>query len=157
MSRTRYRALLLRVPGLEGVDAVGLATDGAGRLATVAEAASVRQALLLLLATRPGERVNRPDYGCHLWRMAFAPNDDTTAGLAMHYVSRAVEQWERRVDVLGVDAGPDPGDPGLLEVTLRYRIRATQTDDELVVAVPLAGDRPSTGAAPASRPTGGPR
>ncbi len=139
MTRRRYRAPLFQVPGLEQVDAVGFAVDGRGRLATVEDAASIRQALLLLLSTRPGERVNRPDYGCHLWRMAFAPNDDTTAGLAMHYVGRAVEQWERRVDVLSVDAGPDPDEPALLTVTLRYRIRATQGVDELTVAVPLTG------------------
>lgn len=139
MTRSRFRAPRFLVPGLEQVDAVGFGLDGRGRLATVDEAASIRQALLLLLSTRPGERVNRPDYGCHLWRMAFAPNDDTTAGLAMHYVGRAVEQWENRVDVLAVDAGADPEDPAQLTVTLRYRIRATQGADELTVVVPLTG------------------
>ena len=88
----------------------------AGRLATVTDAASIRQDLLLLLSTRPGERVNRPTYGCHLFRLAFAPADDTTAGLAIHYVARAVEQWERRITVLSLDASRSPEAPEVLEV-----------------------------------------
>ncbi len=59
-----------------------------GRVATVSGDASVRQSLMLLLATLPGERVMRPDYGCPLHRIVFAPNDATTAGLAIHYVGR---------------------------------------------------------------------
>ena len=65
---------------------VGL--NGAPELVDGVEA--VRQAVLLLLSTRPGERVMRPDYGCDLHRVLFAPNDDTTAGLAIHYVRAAV-------------------------------------------------------------------
>ena len=40
----------------------------------------------------------RPGYGCHLFRLAFAPNDDTTAGLAIHYVRQALERWEPRIE-----------------------------------------------------------
>lgn len=141
MSAPANRAIRFTLPAVGTPELPGLGVTGMGRLATVDGPASIRQALLLLLATRPGERVNRPDYGCHLWRMAFAPNDDTTAGLAMHYVSRAVELWERRVEVLSVDAAAASDDDALLEVRLRYRIKATHTTDELAVAVPLSGGR----------------
>ena len=67
--------------------------------------ASVRQAILLLLSTRPGERVMRPTYGCDLHRLVFSPNDDTTAGLAIHYVRQALERWEPRIEVIRLDAG----------------------------------------------------
>ena len=53
-----------------------------GRLAMVEGNAAVRQAIQMLLSTAPGERVMRPGYGCDLQRLVFAPNDDTTAGLA---------------------------------------------------------------------------
>ena len=75
-----------------------------GSIAMVEEDDAIRQALLLLISTRPGERVMRPAYGCDLERLIFSPNDDTTAGLAMHYVRQAVERWEPRVEILGVDA-----------------------------------------------------
>ena len=139
----RYRAPAFLVTGLDDDGPPGLRLDPLRRLATVTDAASVRQALLLLLSTRPGERVNRASYGCHLFRLAFEPADDTTAGLAIHYVTRAVETWEKRVTVLGIDAGVPEDDPSVLEVRMRYRIKATQGEDELAVAVPIldAGGR----------------
>lgn len=142
MTDARHRAAAFVVEGFDDGPA-GLRTDALGRLATVTDAASVRQALLLLLSTRPGERVNRAGYGCHLFRLAFEPADDTTAGLAIHYVSRAVETWEKRVTVLGIEAGIPADDPSVLEVRMRYRVNATQATDEVAVAVPIldAGGR----------------
>ncbi|MDQ6740962.1 MAG: GPW/gp25 family protein [Actinomycetota bacterium] len=138
MSLPRYRALALNHPDFDAAfGPAGLRVAPGGRLATVSDAASIRQAVLLLLSTRPGERVNRPEYGCYLFRLAFAPNDDTTAGLAIHYVARAVERWEKRIAVLSLDAAQAPEDPALLEVRLRYRVRASAHEDEIAVAVPV--------------------
>jgi uncharacterized protein len=133
----RYRAVLFAHPYLDVTGLAGMQLGPGGRLATVTDAAAIRQALLLLLSTRPGERVNRPQYGCHLFRLVFAPADNTTAGLAIHYVARAVERWEKRVEIVSLDAERPADEPHLLEVTMRYRVRATQHEDELGVAVPL--------------------
>jgi uncharacterized protein len=120
----------------------GLAVTATGALATVSGDESIRQAILLLLTTAPGERLMRPEYGSHLHRLVFAPNDDTTAGLAIHYVKRAIERWEPRVEVLDVDATADhtngagrgreassepalSQDPARLLISLRYRVRAS--------------------------------
>jgi phage baseplate assembly protein W len=81
----------------------------------------------------------RPEYGCLLRRVIFSPNDDTTAGLAIHYVRSALERWEPRVDVLRVDARVDADDPGRLEVVLDYRVKTTQAVQTLRVPVDLAG------------------
>ncbi|TQS43386.1 GPW/gp25 family protein [Cryptosporangium phraense] len=126
--------------GFDGGGPGGLALTSAGRLATVDGAAAVRQALLMLLSTRPGERLLRPTYGCRLPRLVFAPNDDTTAGLAIHYVREAVAEWEPRVEVLDVDAGPDPDAPSRLLVRLDYLIRESRTRDGLTLGVELRAD-----------------
>ena len=138
MTAARHRAMFFAHPYLDGAGVPGLALGPGGRLATVTDAAAIRQSLLLLLSTRPGERVMRPQYGCHLFRLAFAPADDTTAGLAIHYVARAVERWEKRVEIVSLDAQRPPQEPFLLEVRMRYRVRATQREDEVAVAVPVA-------------------
>ena len=65
----------------------GPVVTAAGRLAMVHGDESIRQAIILLLGTTPGERLMRPDYGSHLHRLLFAANDQTTAGLAIHYVT----------------------------------------------------------------------
>ena len=106
----------------------------------VDEEESVRQAVLLLLATRPGERVMRPGYGCDLHRLVFSPNDDTTAGLAKHYVQRALARWEPRIHVLHVDATRVDEDPGRLDIQLEYRVRATHRLERLTVPVSLLGE-----------------
>ena len=58
----------------------------------------------------------------------FAPNDATTAGLAIHYVRQALARWEPWVEVLDVDAGADPDALEQLVITLRYRVRASQEE-----------------------------
>lgn len=141
MSAPRFRAVAFAIPGFDDDVAPGMRLDPRGRLATVDDAASIRQALLLLLSTRPGERVNRPVYGCHLWRLAFEGADDTTAGLAIHYVTQAVETWEKRVKILEVVAQVPEDDPSLLEVRMTYRIQSTLATDAVAVAVPTQGGR----------------
>ncbi len=104
------------------------------------EGESVRQAILLLLSTVPGERVMRSQYGCDLFRLVFSPNDDTTAGLAIHYVRQAIERWEPRIDIERLDARRSAFDPALLEIELRYRVRRTAQQDLLIYSVSLNGE-----------------
>lgn len=117
----------------------GLSQTPTGAVAMVEGAAAARQALLLLLTTRPGERVMRPSYGCDIYRLIFSPNDATTAGLAIHYVRSAVERFEPRVELTGVDAGPDPDHPERLVVTVDYRVRLTLAAGRIELAVDLQG------------------
>lgn len=117
----------------------GFQVSAAGRLATIGGDEGVRQALLLLLSTVPGERVMRPDYGCELHRLIFAPNDDTTAGLAIHYVRRAIQRNEPRVDIVKLDARRSPVQAERMDIALTYRVRATSRQDTLRVSVDLQG------------------
>lgn len=114
-----------------------LAPDGGIQM--VEGNAAIRQAILLLLSTIPGERVMRPDYGCELYRLIYAPNDDTTAGLAIHYVRRALERWEPRIEIVELDAGRNPERPEVLDILLAYRVRATLDVDQLAFSVNLEG------------------
>jgi phage baseplate assembly protein W len=117
----------------------GFQITAAGSVATVRGDEAVRQALLLLLSTVPGERVMRPEYGCELHRLIFAPNDDTTAGLAIHYVRRAIQRNEPRVDIVRLDARRSPVQDERLDIALVYRVRATGREDLLQVSVDLQG------------------
>lgn len=117
----------------------GIQISPAGRIEMVSEANSIRQSILMILSTIPGERVMRPTYGCHINRLMFWPNDDTTAGLAIHYVSRALERWEPRIDIEKVDAQRDPHSPSRMNVVLVYRIRSTQQMDRIIFPFDLAG------------------
>jgi hypothetical protein len=118
----------------------GITLSPGGRIQMVDGDASVRQAILLLLSTIPGERVMRPDYGCDLHRLVFSPNDDTTAGLAIHFVKQALQRWEPRVEILRVDALPNQDRAEQLDIVLEYRVRSTLRTEQLNLPFNLSGD-----------------
>lgn len=117
----------------------GPALTVGGGVATISGPALIQQSLMLLLGTVPGERAMRPDYGCPLDRLVFAPNDATTAGLAIHYVAQALRRWEPRIEVVRLDAGPDPQAPEQLRIWLDYRIRQTVERGSLSFTLDLGG------------------
>jgi Bacteriophage baseplate protein W len=140
MRPPRYRAWKFVHPTMDIPEGdAGLRISMHGSIQMVEEDASVRQAILLLLSTTPGERVMRPDYGCDLHRLVFSPNDDTTAGLAIHYVRRALDRWEPRINIIRLDAVREPAYPERLFITLDYRVRTTQRLENLVLPLSLTG------------------
>lgn len=122
----------------EGVDFLGagwrfpLGFDGRGAVAAVAYEDAVRQAIWMILGTSPGERVMRPDFGCNLQELVFAPNGAATAGLVASHVRDALLRWEPRIELLGASAAPDPLDPGRLLIEIDYRVRATNSRFNMV-------------------------
>jgi uncharacterized protein len=106
--------------------------DPDGGFAMTGGTAKLEQSMRLILATYPGERLVRPDFGSRLRDYVFAPTTgDTTAELAAE-VHRALRQWEPRVDVDDVTARPAPDVPGLLQVDVRYTVKATNDTRNLV-------------------------
>ncbi|HSK72530.1 MAG TPA: GPW/gp25 family protein [Pyrinomonadaceae bacterium] len=137
----RYQSWRFIHPDLEAHEEfAGLSISPTGGIELVAESDSVRQAILLLLSTIPGERVMRPDYGCDLYRLIFSPNDDTTAGLAIHYVGQAIKRWEPRVEIESLDAEPNTEDAARLDILLVYHLRATLRTETFMFSVNLAGE-----------------
>lgn len=113
---------------------------GGTNIQLISGLSSIRQSIVMLLSTMPGERVMRPAYGCPLNELAFAPNDDTTAGLAMHYIREAIENWEPRIEIVKLDAGPAPEKPDSLLIDLEYRTRTAGETDQLQFQYNLSGE-----------------
>jgi phage baseplate assembly protein W len=85
-------------------------------------AAHVEQLMIQLLLTSPGERINRPDFGCGLKRMVFAPNNPAAATLAQTTVHRALTQWLG--SVIDVSSVQVQAVAETLEVRVGYVIKA---------------------------------
>ena len=51
---------------------------------------SIKESIRIILFTAKGERVMRPDFGCAIHDLVFAPNNATTRGMAERYVSEAL-------------------------------------------------------------------
>jgi len=113
-----------------GIDA------GLGRLAVESDyARHVEQLMLQVLFTDPGERINRPDFGCGLRRMVFAPNSDVTASLTQVTVLQALQKWLGTViDVSSVEV---KAIDEKLEVRIAYVLKARQERRYLNLEVTL--------------------
>lgn len=118
---------------------MGLNVEPNGKIAMISGRTAIRQSILLLMSTIPGERVMRPEYGCNLHQLAFMPNDATTHGLAIHYVRTALEQWEPRINIIHIDANINADEPNLMDITLVYRIRILKQPEQLTIAYHLMG------------------
>jgi uncharacterized protein len=106
--------------------------DGRGRIALSRRERDVEEAMRMILLTPKGQRVMRPDFGCQIYDLIFAPNDPTTAGLARYYVEEALTMWEPRIRLLDVTAAPDPRGPECLLITIQYEIKSTYDRRALV-------------------------
>jgi phage baseplate assembly protein W len=107
-------------------------TEGSGPIALAHHEECIRQAIWIILGTARGERAMRPDFGCGVHELVFAPNDATTAGLVTREVSQSLTMWEPRIDLLDVQVGPAPTGPNVLLIRIEYRVRATNNRFNLV-------------------------
>ena len=107
-------------------------TDGRGGIALARGDTDIEQAIRIILGTAKGERRMRPNFGCAIHDLIFAPNDESTWGLARYAVEEALGWWEPRIDVVDVQVGLSPQSPQRLDITISYRVRATKDARTLV-------------------------
>jgi len=106
--------------------------DARGRIALARQERDVEEAIYMILLTPVGQRVMRPEFGCRIHELIFAPNDATTIGLARYYVEDALGMWEPRIEVLEVRVQADRENNARLLVQIRYEIKATHDERSLV-------------------------
>jgi Bacteriophage baseplate protein W len=92
----------------------------------------VRESILIILGTAKGERVMRPDFGCGIQELIFAPNTASTATLVSAHVKEALQKWEPRIEVIDVRVSTDEAEQNRLNIDIEYRIRTTNTKRNLV-------------------------
>lgn len=105
--------------------------DRRGLVPTAEGTDKVRQAMLLILETEPGERVMRPGFGAGLRTFLFEPNTPSTRALIQREVAAALGQWEPRIEVDAVTAERG-GDPAEVLISISYTIRRTGRSDLLI-------------------------
>ena len=110
-----------------------------GQIAYAAGEDSIRESILLILGTDKGERIMRPDFGCGIHKLVFAPNDTATAAMIAFYVKEALEEWEPRIELLDVNAVPDDDEQNRMNIEISYNIISTNTKNNLVYPFYLEG------------------
>jgi phage baseplate assembly protein W len=100
-----------------------LAVGRLGRVEGATYGAHVRQMIEQLLFTSPGERVNRPDFGCGVRQLVFGPAGPAQAAATQFLVTGALQRWLG--DVIQVEAVTVEGQDSTLAITIQYVLRAT--------------------------------
>jgi hypothetical protein len=97
---------------------------GQRRTATTSQDEHIRDLIEQVLFTAPGERVNRPDFGCNLMQLVFAPNSDELATATQFLVQGALQRWlNELIQVASVDVDSQDS---TLRITVSYIVRRNQ-------------------------------
>ncbi len=110
-----------------------------GGLGTLAEEGNyerhVVQLMKQVLFTNPGERVNRPDFGCGLRQMVFAPNSDVSASMVQVLVFQSLEKWLG--SLIGVEEVKAKANGEKLEISIVYILKVRRERRYLNLEVTL--------------------
>ena len=109
-----------------------LQVDRRGGIALARDETDIEQAIELILATAPGERPMRPEFGCGVHDFVFDSIDASTVGRMELAIRDALDRWEPRVFVETVEFNLDYVGEGRLIIDIGYRVRATSTMRNLV-------------------------
>jgi len=101
--------------------------DPGGAIEMSAYEKSVQESIRLILGTSPGERLMRPDFGCRLGEIVFAPAASRSVKLAEQYVREALLRWEPRIVVDGIKGRLDAGDSSRINIHIAYTLRSVNT------------------------------
>lgn len=92
----------------------------------------IKEAIRIILGTAKGERVMRPDFGCGIHELVFAPINTSTMSLVENTVREALITWEPRIELIKVEVSPEASKEGKLLVSIDYSVRATNVRFNLV-------------------------
>lgn len=108
-----------------------------GRLAWQRGNGSIREVMLNILLTRPGERLMRPEFGAGILDYIHHPNNETTRALIVDAAQRALTRWEPRVHLEEVTLVRDPQRLSHANLSIRYRLRHDGSSGSLDLALEL--------------------
>src|SRR5262249_3925503 len=96
----------------------------------------MRDLIIQVLFTIPGERVNLPEFGVGVQQLVFAPNNDMLRASAQFLISSNLQRWMGdRIDVNQVSVSSQPGEEEVVLIEITYTVKATQQQQTMQVQV----------------------
>lgn len=77
--------------------------DIEGKISMSEYETDIKEAILIILGTRKGERIMHPDFGCGIHDFVFSPLNKTTISLVENAVREALTLWEPRIELIKVE------------------------------------------------------
>lgn len=113
--------------------------DADGRLDWPGLEQSVRELIRVVLSTRPGEQLMRPDFGAGLDLLLHEPNTLATRRRIRDQVRESLARWERRILLDRVEVAAVEGEPSHVRVEIGYRLARTGAPAQMALTVQLEG------------------
>jgi len=98
--------------------------DSSGHTAQTDLPSHISDMIEQILLTSPGERVNRPTFGCGVTQLVFAPNSDALAATKQQVIQASLQQWLS--DLIRVNAVDVSAQDSTLLITVTYTIIQSQ-------------------------------
>lgn len=100
--------------------------SGTGTPHTTAAGDHLRDLILQVLFTNPGERVNLPEFGAGIQRLVFAPNSDALRSSVQFLVSTNLQRWlGDRINVEQVNVSSEPGFENTVTIEIVFAVKQT--------------------------------
>jgi phage baseplate assembly protein W len=109
-----------------------MGVDHTGSLRMSEGPADLDRSIRVVIATAPGERVMRPEFGCRVWDMLFEPVTANLLGQMAQAVRDALAQWEPRASIEDVNVRQDDDDHALVHIDVQYVVKSTNDKRNLV-------------------------
>ena len=94
-----------------------------GRVAGATWEQHVEQMIMQVLFTAPGERVNRPDFGCGVMSLVFAGESDALVAATQFLIQGSLQRWLG--DVIVVNGVLVQAVESTFSITIQYTLKAT--------------------------------
>jgi phage baseplate assembly protein W len=112
------------------------AVGGGGTPNTTTADDHLRDLILQVLFTNPGERVNLPEFGVGVQRLLFAPSGDPLRTSAQFLISTNLQRWlGDRITVGQVTVDSEAGLEEVVTIEIEYTVSATQERQRMQVQV----------------------
>lgn len=103
-----------------------------GKVALAEYEDDIRQAIMIIVRTKRGERIMRPDFGCGIHDLVHDVIDTAMLTRVETEVRESLTRYEARIEVLAVRADPLQAAEGVLLIELEYRVRRTNQTGNFV-------------------------
>ncbi len=110
--------------------------SGTGTPTTTTTDDHLRDLIIQVLLTNPGERVNLPEFGVGVQRLVFAPNSDALRSSAQFLIITNLQRWlGDRINVEQAVVSSEPGSEETITIEITYTVKATQMRQRVQVQV----------------------
>lgn len=113
--------------------------DAHGQLGFPSLDDSVKQMIRVILLTRPGEQLMRPEFGAGIGRFLHEPNTIETRRRLRDVVTEALGRWEPRITVDDVEVTEVDDAPTQARIEVFYQLRRTGQPEQLALTMTLGG------------------